>query len=99
MVPQRLLPDFVLSSGDGGELPFHDLLADFNILVIRRVPEPSHGTATELLRSLLAENRGTKDVTVSGFDPGDRPVDRTKRNSFDNTCGVRHLAGLRGGFR
>ncbi len=68
MVPQRLLPDFVLSNGDGGERPFHDLLTDFNILVIRRVPEPSHGTATELLRSLLAENRGTKDVTVSGFD-------------------------------
>lgn len=77
MAPQRLLPDFVLSNGDGGERPFHELLADFNILVIRRVPEPSHGTATELLRSLLAENRGTKDVTVRGFDirSPDRPCE------------------------
>ncbi len=68
MVRQRLLPDFVLSNGDGIERPFHELLADFNILAIRRVPEPSHGPATELLRSLLAENRGVEDVVVRGFD-------------------------------
>lgn len=68
MVRQQLLPDFVLSNGDGGERPFHELLADFNILAIRRVPEPSHGPATELLRSLLAENRGDEGETVRGFD-------------------------------
>lgn len=65
---RRLLPDFVLSNGDGNERAFHELLADFNVLAIRRVPEPSHGPATQLLRSLLAENRGVEDVTVRGFD-------------------------------
>ncbi len=68
MVGKRLLPDFVLSNGDGSERLFRELLADFNILAIRRVPVPSHGPATELLRSLLAENRGAGDVTVRGFD-------------------------------
>ncbi len=68
MVRQRLLPDFVLSNGDGSERPFHEFLADFNILVIRSVREPSHGPATELLRSMLAENRGVEDAVVRGFD-------------------------------
>ncbi len=68
MVRQRVLSDFVLSNGDGIERPFHELLADFNILAIRRVPRPSHGPASELLRSLLTENRGVEDMTVRGFD-------------------------------
>jgi hypothetical protein len=68
MVRQRLLSDFRLANGSGPEQPFHEFLADFNILLIRRVPEPSHGPATELLRSLLAENRSADDATVRGFD-------------------------------
>ncbi len=65
---RRLLPDFLISNGDGHEQPFHELLADFNILAIRRGPEPSHGPATELLRSLLAEHRRVGDKTICGFD-------------------------------
>lgn len=68
MERHRLLPDFVLSNGDGSARPFHELLTDFNIVAIRRVPVPSHGPATQLLSSLLAENRGVEDVTVRGFD-------------------------------
>lgn len=70
-----LLPDFRISNGDGRERPFETFLADFNILVIRRVPMPSHGPATRLLRRLLAEHRGVADVTVRGFDirSPDRP--------------------------
>ncbi len=68
MERNRLLPDFVLSTGDGSVRPFHEFLVDFNILTIRRVPVPSHGPATELLRRLLAENRGVENVTVRGFD-------------------------------
>jgi len=68
MVQQLLLPEFALSNGDGSKRLFYELLADFNIITVRRGLEPSHGPATELLRSLLAENRGTEDVTVRGFD-------------------------------
>jgi len=68
MASERLLPDFQLANGDGVDRPFPEYLADFNILAIRRVPTPSHGPATRLLRRLLAENRGTADTTVRGFD-------------------------------
>lgn len=68
MVQRKTLLDFMLANGDGREQPFHEFLADLNILAIRRVPLPSHGPATELLRSLLAENRGVEDETVRGFD-------------------------------
>ncbi len=75
MVYQRLLPDFWLANGDGVERSFQAYLADFNILAIRRVPVPSHGPPTRLLRRLLAHNRGDKNVTVRGFDirSPDRP--------------------------
>lgn len=68
MVNQRFMPNFRLANGDGREKPFCDYLAEFNILAIRRVPGPSHGPATRLLRRLLAEYRGAEDVTVRGFD-------------------------------
>ncbi len=35
MVRKRLLPDFVLSNGDGSERPLHEFLIDFNILPFR----------------------------------------------------------------
>lgn len=63
-----LLPDLRVDTGGGAEKPLDALLVDFNILLIRRVPAPSHGPATELLRRLLARKRPAKDVTVRGFD-------------------------------
>jgi hypothetical protein len=70
MIGQRLLllPDLRLNDEGGHDKPFDAFLADFNILLIRRVPVSSHGPATELLRRLLSRKRGTKDVTVCGFD-------------------------------
>ncbi len=84
MVQQRTLPNFVLADGEGGARSFHDFLADFNILVIRRVPEPSHGPATEFLRSLLAENRGVEGVAVRGFDI-------RSPDSYCETCAGPHV--------
>ncbi|MFQ5589623.1 MAG: hypothetical protein ACE5HE_00540 [Phycisphaerae bacterium] len=84
MAPKRTLPSFTLGGGDGHERPFQELLADFNILTIRRVPVPSHGPATKLLWSLLAQNRGAGDETVRGFDI--RSPDR-----FCETCSVSRI--------
>lgn len=63
-----LLPDFRVANGDGRETAFDDLLADFNIVLIRRVPVASHGPATRFLRRLLNEYSSTPGVTARGFD-------------------------------
>ncbi|MCO6438619.1 MAG: hypothetical protein J5J06_16120 [Phycisphaerae bacterium] len=68
MITQRVLPDLRLSNGDGRHRPLRDYLADFNILLIRRVPLASHGPATRLLRRLLVENRGGDHVAARAFD-------------------------------
>ncbi len=68
MLNRRCLSDFQLAHGDGREHPFQDFLADFNILAFRRVPVPSHGPPTKLLRRFLAKYRGAEDATVRAFD-------------------------------
>ncbi|RJP39941.1 MAG: hypothetical protein C4547_03035 [Phycisphaerales bacterium] len=62
------LPDCRLTDGDGLDRRLGELLAEFNILAIRRVPVASHGPATELLRPLLAEFGDVGDRTDRGFD-------------------------------
>lgn len=68
MVNKELLPDFPLANEGDLERPFSEYLGNFNILAIRRVPVPSHGPATKLLRRFLAQNRVAEGGTVRGFD-------------------------------
>ncbi len=84
MARQALLPDFQLVNGDGRGRPFRDFLADFSVVLVRRVPVASHGPATELLRRLIEENRGVDGETVRGFDirSPDQPCE---------TCGEPHI--------
>lgn len=63
-----LLPEFRVTDGDGCETAFNELLAEVNIVLIRRVPIASHGPATRYLRRLMNENSNTPGVTVRGFD-------------------------------
>lgn len=114
MLRRRFLlpPDFRLTDGEGRERPFHVFLADFNILVIRRVPVPSHGPPTGLLQSLLAQNRGAESVTVRGFDvrSPDRPCETCHRPNIvfqgedllticDSDCSIYRQFGLVGDDR
>ena len=77
-----LLPDLLIATNNGPVVPLDQLLADFNILLVRRVPFASHGPATVLLRHLLADNRSATDKTVRGFDicSPDAPVARAIRH-------------------
>ena len=77
-----LLPDLLIATYNAHEVPLDQLLADFNILLVRRVPFASHGPATVLLRHLLADNRSATDKTVRGFDI----------RSPDAPCGTCHQA-------
>ncbi len=73
---RRLLPDFVLANGDGSDHPFHEFLTDLNIVMLTHVPEASHGPASELLRSLVAQVGCLGHVRIRGFDI----------RSFDGDC-------------
>jgi len=68
MLRLRLLPDFKLADGDGHERPFDDFLADFNVILLTHTPEACNGSSDELLRSFLAEGRGTAGASVHGIE-------------------------------
>lgn len=68
MVQHRFLPDFVLSHGNGCGRRFHEFLTDVNVVMLTRVPEASHGPASELLRSLVAGVGCLGYLRIRGFD-------------------------------
>ena len=63
----RPLPDYFFLDERGAVRSLRDFLADFTVLAFTGCNGPEHRSVTKLLKTIVAENRATKQVKVVGI--------------------------------
>ncbi len=76
--------DYVFTDDQGNSGPLPDMLSDYTVLALTRCDKATHGSAADVLETIVRENRLPSSVKIVGVDAhySDGPCNR------DDTCHV-----------